>query len=120
MGGAEDSEEEREGQGREKRRGGRRKRRELREVGLVCLLSVRRLLGPGNVVGGSTTDLGYGPNLWRCCHPFPWSFWLTQPPPALLGVEQRRFGAEQPRRAGEEGWAALSWREELSLGALRT
>ncbi|KAM7336367.1 hypothetical protein ACRRTK_004860 [Alexandromys fortis] len=40
------------------------------------------------------------------------------PPPALLGVEQRRFGAEQPRRAGEEGWAALSWREELSLGAL--
>lgn len=105
MGGAEDSEEEREGQGREKRRGGRRKPRELREVGLVCLLSVRRLLGPGNVVGGSTTDLGCGPNLRRCCHPLPWSFWLTQTPPALLGVEQRRFGAEDPgeqvRRAGK-------------------
>lgn len=38
----------REGRGREKkRRGGRRKGRELREVGLVCLLSVGQLLGPG-------------------------------------------------------------------------
>lgn len=41
--------------------------------------------------------------------PPPWSFWLTQPPTALLGVEQRRFGAEQPRRAGEEGWASVRW-----------
>lgn len=28
-------------------------------------------------------------------------------------MEQRRFGAEQPRRAGEKGWAAARWRKEL-------
>lgn len=88
---------------------------------LVCLQSVSPggcwdLARSSSVISRRESllqNLGGGPQPLALLPPPPWSFWLTQQPPALLGVEQRRFGAEQPRRAGEKGWAAARWREEL-------
>jgi hypothetical protein len=88
--------------GREGKGGGKKEKRGREEggegvergvAGLLAVSQSGRLLGSGNFVGGSATEPRWRAQPLVLLPPPPWPFWLTQPPPALLGVEQCRFGA---------------------------